>query len=251
MRFLFTFLLACLPLLSLCADNVDDVKKQINKIKKDNQYIYAESTAPTEADARSYAESKLYEEVNEWVATRRRLKKSTNLIVNNRKELWTMLSMPRGNNMYRSFIYVKKSDILPTENGVVIANTSLTPGAKSVVEPVKKEVKEPVVEVAEGTVKEAAAEKLQLPEVINQIAACTKYGDMADKVKQMKADGRIKDYARYASLVNPDKCYLVIYNREGKVVAVLTPGPDRRNVKTGQADGVKNYSGCGAIGLEL
>lgn len=104
MRFLFTFLLACLPLLSLWADNVDDVKKQINKIKKDNQYIYAESTAPTEADARSYAESKLYEEVNEWVATRRRLKKSTNLIVNNRKELWTMLSMPRGNNMYRSFI---------------------------------------------------------------------------------------------------------------------------------------------------
>ena len=74
---------------------------------------------------------------------------------------------------------------------------------------------------------------------------------MADKVKQMTADGRIKDYARYASLVNPDKCYLVIYNREGKVVAVLTPGPDRRNVKTGQADGVKNYSGCGAIGLEL
>ena len=31
MRFLFTFLLACLPLLSLWADNVDDVKKQINK----------------------------------------------------------------------------------------------------------------------------------------------------------------------------------------------------------------------------
>lgn len=34
MRFLFTFVLACLPLLSLCADNVDDVKKQINKIKR-------------------------------------------------------------------------------------------------------------------------------------------------------------------------------------------------------------------------
>lgn len=72
---LFAVILAWLPLFSLFADQTDEVKKQINKIKKSSQYIYAESTAPTEADARSYAESRLYEEVNAWVATQRKLKK--------------------------------------------------------------------------------------------------------------------------------------------------------------------------------
>jgi hypothetical protein len=224
-RLLLTFMVACLPFFTAFADNVDEIKAQINKVKKSSSYIYAESTAPTEADARSYAESKLYEEINAWVATQKKLKKSSNFVVNNRKELWTMLSMPRGSNMYRSFIYVKKKDIIPAENAVVIANESLPPVEESI--------------------------QSQLPEVVSQIAACTKYGDMAEKIQQMKTEGKIKSYGRYASLSNPDKCYLAIYNREGKVVAVLTPGPDRRNVKTNKPDGVKNYSGCGAIGFEL
>lgn len=225
MNYLFAFILAWLPLFSLFADQTDEVKKQINKIKKSSQYIYAESTAPTESDARSYAESKLYEEINKWVATQRKLKKSPNLVVNNRKELWTMLSMPRGSNMYRSFLYVKKNDILPTENAVIISNQSLPPVEESM--------------------------KETLPEIVAKIAACTQYGDMAAMVKQAKNEGKIKNYGRYASLANPDKCYLIIYNREGKVVATLTPEPDRKNIKTNKPDSVKNYSGCGAIGVEL
>ena len=153
------------------------------------------------------------------------MKGSANLVVNNRKELWTTLSMPRGTNMYRYFIYVKKKDIIPTDNAVVIANES-----------------RPAVE-----------EKLQpvLPEAVNLLAGITDYYAMAEKVKQLKAEGKIEDYGRYASLDDPDECYLIIYNREGKVVAILTPGPERLNVKTNQPDGVANYSGCGAIGIEV
>lgn len=225
MRLFLTALLSCLPLVALLADQTDEVKKQINRIKKSTQYIYAESTAPTEADARNYAEEKLYEEVNTWVATQKKMKKSTNFVVNNKKELWTTLSMPRGNNMFRSFIYVKKSDIIPTENAVVISNNNL-----------------PAVE-----------ENLQatLPEAVGIIAACTLYSDMAAKIQKLKTEGKIKSYARYSALNNPDNYYLVIYNKEGKVVAVLTPGTERRNVKTNKTDSVKNYSGCGAIGFEL
>lgn len=109
--FLISVVLSAFTLFPLFAQqngNTDEIKKQINKIKKNNQYIYAESTAPTETDARNYAEEKLYEEINVWVETRRKLKKSSNLVVNNKKELWTILEMPRGSNMFRSFIYVKK-----------------------------------------------------------------------------------------------------------------------------------------------
>ena len=219
------FVLCYLVPMAVWAGSVDDVKKQINQIKKSSQYIYAESTAPTEADARTYAEERLYDEDNKWVATQKKLKGSASLVVNNRKELWTTLSMPRGSNMFRYFVYVKKSDILPTENAVVIANENL-----------------PAVE-----------EKLQpvLPEAIRSIADYMDYYQMAEKVKQLKAEGKIADYARYASLDNPDTCFLVIYNKDAQVVAVLTPGPARVNVKTGKSDGIANYRGCGAIGIQV
>ena len=225
MRILLSITLCLLALTAAQAGPTDDVKKEINKIKKSSQYIYAESTAPTEEDARAYAEERLFDEVNKWVSTQKKMKGSANLVVNNRKELWTTLSMPRGTNMSRYFIYVKKKDIIPTDNAVVIANES-----------------RPAVE-----------EKLQpvLPEAVNLLADITDYYAMAEKVKQLKAEGKIEDYGRYASLDDPDECYLIIYNREGKVVAILTPGPERLNVKTNQPDGVANYSGCGAIGIEV
>ena len=225
MRILLSITLCLLALTAAQAGPTDDVKKEINKIKKSSQYIYAESTAPTEEDARAYAEERLFDEVNKWVSTQKKMKGSANLVVNNRKELWTTLSMPRGTNMSRYFIYVKKKDIIPTDNAVVIANES-----------------RPAVE-----------EKLQpvLPEAVNLLAGITDYYAMAEKVKQLKAEGKIEDYGRYASLDDPDECYLIIYNREGKVVAILTPGPERLNVKTNQPDGVANYSGCGAIGIEV
>lgn len=218
-------ILSCLPFIVSLADQTEEVKEQINKIKKSTQYIYAESTATTEADAKHYAEEKLYEGINAWVATQKKMKNSTSLVVNNKKELWTTLSMPRGSNMFRSFIYVKKSDITPTDNAVIISNNNL-----------------PAVE---ETI------KLSLPEAVNTIALCSEYSDMVAKIKQMQAEGKIKEYARYAALANPDNCYLAIYNKEGKVLAVLTPGSERRNVKTNKVDSVKNYSGCGAIGFEL
>lgn len=212
-------------LTAVVAGPEEDVKKEINRIKKSSQYIYAESTAPTEEDARVYAEERLYDEVNKWVATQKKMKGSANLVVNNRMELWTTLSMPRGTNMFRYFIYVKKKDIIPTDNAVVITNES-----------------QPAVE-----------EKIQpvLPEAISVLAGITDYYAMAEKVKQLKIEGKIDNYGRYGSLDDPDKYFLAIYNQQAEVVAILTPGPDRRNVKTNKPDGVANYRGCGAIGIKV
>lgn len=225
MRILLSILFCLVSLVVVQAGPVDDVKQKINQVKKSAQYIYAESTAPTEEEARAYAEERLYDEVNKWVATQKKMNSSANLVVNNRKELWMTLSMPRGSNMFRYFIYVKKKDILPTDNAVVIENES-----------------RPAVE-----------EKLRplLPEAIAQLVEMTDYYTMAEKVKQLKAEGKIDDYGRYGSLDEPDKCYLVIYNQQAKVVAILTPGPDRLNVKTNRPDGIANYHGCGAIGIEV
>lgn len=223
-KMLLAIAFCCFSVIAL-AESVDDVKKQINKVKKSSQYIYAESTASTEEDARAYAEERLYDNVNKWVATRKKMRGSANLVVNNRKELWTTLSMPRGSNMFRYFVYVKKDDIIPAENAIVIANES-----------------QPAVE-----------EKLQsvLPEAVSLLAGITDYYAMTEKIKQLKSEGKIEEYGRYASLDDPNEYYLIIYNQQAKVVGILTPGLNRRNVKTNQPDGVANYRGCGAIGIKI
>ena len=111
--------------------------------------------------------------------------------------------------------------------------------------------------VAKGKKQEAKVEKLEstaevvYPAVVMEIAACTEYTDMANKIKQYQQEGKIGSYARYAQLNKPEINYLAIYNKAGKVVAVLTPGESRINVKTQEADKISNYSGCGAIGFTV
>lgn len=224
---LLSVLVAMLVAAFATADGNDETKKKINSIKKDSQYLYAEATASTEDEAHDIAEEILYDEINEWAATKKKLQNSASLAVNNKQSLWTTISLPRG-NMFRSFIYVKKSDILPVENSEVIGNANVVPDK---------------AETMESTVEEI------WPEAVTTLAGCTEYTDLAAKIKQMKAEGKLESYARYAQLDNPDACYLAIYNKEGKVLAILSPGSDRRNVATGRPDGVTNYSGCGAIGF--
>lgn len=211
---------------ALHADDVEEAKKQINSIKKNSQYIYAEATALTAQEARDLAEEMLYDEINKWAANQKKLKDSPNLVINNKNELWASMMLPRG-NMQRAFIYVKKTDILPAANTQVIVNSNATASAQG------------------STV------ELIVPDVVKEIALCTEYSDMASKVELMKRQGKIRSFARYAQLTNPDVCYLAIYNTAGKVVAVLSPGSQRRNVQTGELDGVANYNGCGAIGFEV
>lgn len=222
--------LACLPLANVLADENEDAKKQINKIKKDNSYLYAETTAASQEEAKSFAEDILHQEINEWVAKQKKLKGSANLVVNNKQTLWTTMELPRG-NMYHSFIYVKKSDILPVSNSEVIENTNATAAGNT--------------EVASSKV------EVIIPDVVKELSQYTDYKTFAAQVMQMKTSGKVTKYAYYAQLDNPDNYYLAIYNRAGSVVAILTPGSSRRNIQTGQSDSVSNYKGCGAIGFQV
>lgn len=233
LRTLLICLLACLPLV-IEADDKDDVKKKLNSIKKSSLYLYGEATAETEEEAQSLAEEILYDEINSWAATKKKFQNSADLAVNNIKSLCNTISLPRG-NMIRSFIYVKKSDIIPVNNMEVISNTKA------------KVVEESKVE----RLSSLAAVPVDVPACIETLKGYTDYFKVAEEVKAMKAAGLLKSYARYAQLENPEACYLVIYNKAGKVVAILTPGSERRNVATGKVDSVSNYSGHGALGVEV
>lgn len=210
--------------MSMTAQETEQIKKQIASVKKSSQYLYGEAVAATEEESKSLAEELLYNEINSWAAKQRKLQNKT-IAVRNQKELQTMLSLPRG-NMFRSFVYVKKSDVISVPDAVAVVPATASSAPASTVEPV-------------------------YPEVVTTIASYTDYHQMAEKIKELKNAGKIGHYARYANLERPELYYLVIYNQQGQVVTVLTPGENRTNVKTGQADKVTNYSGCGAIGFTV
>ncbi|MDO5130391.1 MAG: hypothetical protein Q4D64_10780 [Prevotellaceae bacterium] len=211
----------------MAAQNTADIKKEINMVKRSNSYIYAEATAPTVEEAKAVAEEILYAEVNEWAATKRKFQTKGNFVVNNKSDLWTSYSLPRG-NMFRSFIYVKKSDIISVDDSDVIGGLS------------------------KGVVKLNPSKATpSFPDAVLQVYHCTKYSELVETMTRLKNSGMITHYARYASLTKPEMYYLAIYDRRGTILSVLTNGTPRLNVETGKEDGVLNYKGCGAIGFLL
>ncbi len=215
------------------AQNSEEAKKTINSIKKNSQYIYAEATAATQQDAKDLAEEILYEEINSYVASKKKMRINPKIVINNRKELVSSLALPRG-NMFRSFIYVKKSDVLAVENSEMIGNkTSNGETAAATTTPVV------------STVTPVYADE------VKQVMACSTFDEVKNLMTKLKSEGKIRHFSGYASLEDPDPYYLAIYNRQYQIVAVLTPGPNRTNTKTGEEDKVTNYKGCGAVGFVL
>ena len=215
------------------AQNSEEAKKTINSIKKNSQYIYAEATAATQQDAKDLAEEILYEEINSYVASKKKMRINPKIVINTRKELVSSLALPRG-NMFRSFIYVKKSDVLAVENSEMIGNkTSNGETAAATTTPVV------------STVTPVYADE------VKQVMACSTFDEVKNLMTKLKSEGKIRHFGGYASLEDPDPYYLAIYNRQYQIVAVLTPGPNRTNTKTGEEDKVTNYKGCGAVGFVL
>ena len=227
------FVAALMILAVAFAQNSEEAKKTINSIKKNSQYIYAEATAATQQDAKDLAEEILYEEINSYVASKKKMRINPKIVINNRKELVSSLALPRG-NMFRSFIYVKKSDVLAVENSEMIGNkTSNGETAAATTTPVV------------STVTPVYADE------VKQVMACSTFDEVKNLMTKLKSEGKIRHFGGYASLEDPDPYYLAIYNRQYQIVAVLTPGPNRTNTKTGEEDKVTNYKGCGAVGFVL
>lgn len=284
---------------SLCAvgQEVTDVKTQINQIKKNtSDYIYAEITATTEPDAKMLAEDLLYEEINKWAATQQNLQASQKFLVNNKTSCITTLSTTRG-NMFRCFMYIRKSDIQNANNADLVENTSLksnrdvqtsttvqtstaaqsdstsqtsaaaqadsTSQTTTTSVPIQSEAAaQPVVE--EPTIKEEkvvtqsrtqdvteTGSRSLYPQVVKTLATLRTYSDMIAKAQAYKTLGEIVELVTNNFPESIEQYYLVIYDQQGRVQALLTPGMQRVNVCTGNDDSEKNYHGCKAFAFKV
>jgi len=68
----------------------------------------------------------------------------------------------------------------------------------------------------------------------------------------MKKSGQITEMGRYTHGTDVSDCYLVIYDTNGNIRALLSPGKDHRmNIGTHTTDHTSNYKNCGAIWFKL
>lgn len=213
-----------LPALS---QSVEEQKRKINTIKKSSSYIYAEATLDNEQEALDLAQELLFQRINEYIATKKKFKDAKEAVVINQNYASEQIKLPRG-NMFRAFVYVKKSDIIPTENAVV-GHVELKEEVQSSVELIQDD----------------------LENVIKTICGLETLADMRSELARLKQEAKIVSYAKYSELASPENFVLIIYDKQGLVKAVLSEGKQRTNLKTNQPDNISNYKGTGAVGVKI
>lgn len=254
-----------LPALAQQQQNAEE-KKKINQIKKSNQYLYAEVTTEDKQKSIDLADEALDVEINKYVANEKKFRNATQYVARNTSSSWERITLKRGTNMYRAFVYVKKSDIFPADNvrsaknpqtakvdnitfnspgGTVEAERATKPAQPAKAEPAKAQSTAP--KVASAT----TASTSRYDKVVERLKGLSKSSEIAPLVKRMKTEGLISDYNTYRSLPDPSEYVLIVYNKEGAVEALLSDGIERTNLKTGAPDNVGNYKGRGAFGVKV
>lgn len=241
MKYVFCFLWSLLIAFPCVAQTSNaEAKAQINKIKKSSSYLYGEATLASTEDAIKLANEILREEIDAWIQEKKKLRESNNVVIKNINEVSQQMTLPRG-NMHRAFVYVKKSDIIPSDNVTVVTTENALNNSRT-------EDSTPNTNKASSKSGLTSTQETTLEAILK----LTDFNQLKDCLTSLKREGKIKEYGKYSSLTQPANYYLIVYNRQGIIEAVLTPGKDTRtNLKTKGADSIGNYKGRGAIGFKF
>lgn len=235
MKKAFTLLLATLVGMAAFSQSVDEQKKKIASIKKSNSYIYAEVTTTDQQQAIDLATDQLHQNINEWAAKQKKFAGAAKIVTTNTNYAVEQITMPRA-NMFRAFMYVKKSDVIPADN---------------------VEVRQAPMEVAAAkTPKPATVTPIsdsKRDAVVSELLKVGNTGQLLEKLKELKSNGKIAAFDNLQGLkgMNLSEYIMVVFNREGIVEAVLSEGDSRTNLQTGELDQLTNYKGRGAIGVKV
>ena len=103
--FFSVILLFAFCVMASAQSNVDEKKREINRIKKNpGQYLYVEVVDSLEEVAVTKAQHYLQDEIDEFVEQQAKLKNAPKIVAVDMKKVVTM---PRGNNRVRAFAYIK------------------------------------------------------------------------------------------------------------------------------------------------
>ena len=217
------------------AQQVADVTKSISAIKRDHQYLYAETTMKNLDEAFSGAKAILESVVSNWIHEQYP-KEDIELCIVKAKNHCLQLQTRRG-DYYRAFVYVRKSDILPVSDKSEIDVFQVSPQTP---------------ESGFSALQEENLPTVTLTDEEQRMKDIRSFYEIEPYVKELQKSGKITNYGKYSTMPVDSDCHLFVYNRDGEVVAVLRKETSASlNLNTLLQDDVKNYKNCGAIWLQL
>ena len=228
------------------AQTAADVTKNINKVKRDTMFIYAEATMKDLNEAYNGARAILEVKVGDWVREQHPAE-GIGVCIVKAKEHFIQLETRRG-DFYRAFVYVRKSDIMPVADKSEVTVFEVAPSTKpNQVEAIPAIIvsEEAPEEVNETPVLELTSEEKQMRQVRS-------FYEVEPYIKSLKSKGKINAYGKYATMPDDEDCHLFVYDKQGNISALLRKsGITQYNLNTLKEDNVKNYKNCGAIWFQL
>lgn len=220
---------------AVAQSDVTIATRQINSIKVDNDYIYAESTSSDWETAYDNAKALLEVNVEEW-AKETNVDDAQGCIVKAQNSIFKIQS--RRGNLYRAFLYVRKADIqtfsTPKEVIVAVVPRGEAPAEISVTTTTEKP-EEIIIEPSYKTT-----------EFENEFLMVNHFDDVELFIKSYNLTKG--QYGKFSTMPVLKANYLFVYNRAGQIVAhLLYRNAEYINVLTGKIDSIDNYKGCGAI----
>lgn len=252
----------------------DNVQKEINSVKRDTAYIYAEATMKKIEDAIEGAKAVLELQMAEWLKSQGM--SGTETCVTKAKENIMTLQTKRG-NFHRAFLYVKKSDIITfaSESNVLVMKLSDDKSTKDNKASKTTKPAKPSTPVADDDTymtpkKETASkpqkvkkEKEQKEEMVSVVQPIND-GLNSTAERQMKNVANVSDikplilswvnsekvapnnYGQTSTLPTSGDFHAFVYDRSGNVVAALRHKDGKTfNLNTLEADDMANYKGKG------
>lgn len=252
-------LLSLLLLLAASAQAVCQVAdttlvKRIGAVKRDTTCLYAEATLKTAAESSQGARAILEVAVGDWVRAQHP-NETIDLCIAKAREHTTEIQTRRG-NYYRTFVYVKKGDILPIprESGMMVFHLDSTAAAPPAAAPSTRSQapQNTIVMPLSASSSSSTSTATTLTTDEQHMAAITSFHRIEPYVKDLRDANRLESYGKYATLPATGRCYIFVYDEEGRVRAVLRRDDDRQlNLQTLKADDVHSYTHCGAIWIRL
>lgn len=244
--------------------------KEINTIKRDSTYLYAEATLESEKEAHEVATELLLKEVQNYIDSMPNLSKADNVLIKDIMAKSESLMMMRGER-HRVFVYVKKQDIEGATNTTIINSSigaTITIGDRqeeTVVPPKVTDRPKPQpqpapVEIAKKpTYVQQASKENQLPQlpawqqgVVDELLQCEDMDAVLSRLGRQRAEHKVKRFGSAADCPSRAKAFWVMLDAEGKVVTVLGPGSDERvNFRTKGTEKLETYRGYNAIWFNL
>lgn len=222
-RYLTLFLVLSMSAMTFAMDKrlVD-----INAIKKNPAYLYAEATMADRNEAAGVAIEQLQSEILRWTTDMHVSMDSLTACKISQKADTMMMQRA---NLFRVFAYIAKKVVSPSSIDDSKVDTTLL----------------------NDSIKHILIQRFSVRKdhsVIEKIMHAKSFFELREIMEPMKERGEIIDYGKYATMKNPVESYLIVYDPAGNICAILDKGEEtRKNLKTGKTDSIRNYRGCGAI----